>query len=158
MARKKNKHHHGRRRKMGAASGLGVTEMLAIGAGAVIGELGANTVNTFVGGNTASSSSLTAYAGPAAVILAGIFTPKLLKGKVGESLGAGMIATGFLYSAQTAGVISGVPGMAPNVIAGPRKYAYGNKPVKTISGYQTSQGNMIAGMTTKHAAVLEANM
>ena len=145
--RKKARHHHTRRHKM---SGIGGSAMnaLYIGAGAIAGEALANALTSMTGAQ--GSSSMSNLIPPGATIVAGIFLPKILKGDIGEGLGAGMVATGCLYAAQNFGIISGI-GETPK-IAG----KYSNKPIRRIAGYQTASGAMVSGMPVQTAAALES--
>ena len=145
MARKKKARHHVRRHKM---SGIGGSAMKAlyIGAGAIAGEALANALTTMVGQQSASNS-MSNLIPPGGVVIAGIFLPKLLKGDIGEGIGAGMVAVGTLYAAQNFGVIAGVPMIAGN---------YSNKPVRKIGAWKTPSGAMVSGMPVKTAAALEA--
>jgi hypothetical protein len=49
----------------------------------------------------------------AAVIGLGLYFPKLVKGPIGASLGAGMVAMGGLALIQSTGVIAGIDNMIP---------------------------------------------
>ena len=142
MARRRHhkKHTHRRRRhsSMGAVKG---TAMNAIGiiAGAVAGKFVANMVGGAVGTSTYGK-----YIQPAAPIVLGFLTPKLIKGSFGANLGAGMVAAGGLGLFQSLGVVSGVP-----MVAG-YKHKVGLGPTTQ------NQRGVVAGMTTKQAAILTA--
>ena len=83
MARRKKSRKAPRRRsRMGAVKGGMLQDALGIVAGAAL----AGVVKKFVPGTDAIKNG--------AVIAAGLFTPRLLKGKMGANLGAGMIAYG----------------------------------------------------------------
>jgi len=83
MARRKKARKAPRRRsRMGAVKGGMIQDALGIVAGAAL----AGVVKKFVPGTDAIKNG--------AVIAAGLFTPRLLKGKMGANLGAGMIAYG----------------------------------------------------------------
>jgi hypothetical protein len=78
-------------------------------------------------------------------IVAGVLTPKFIKGDVGAKLGAGMIAVGGVKILQSTGVLAGLGAMVN---------PYRNQPVRNIAGTQlASKGTYIAGV--RNAAMLE---
>jgi hypothetical protein len=152
MARRKShkkRHHTSRRRRHHRMAGIGGTLTSAayiIGGGVI-----AQAVSGAISKATASSSMSTMTKGlltGAVPIVAGVFTPKFIKGDVGSKLGAGMIAVGGLKLVQAAGVLNGL-----GAIMNP----YRNMPVQNIAGYQgAAQGTYIAGVnTTRTSAILE---
>jgi hypothetical protein len=152
MARRKShkkRHHTSRRRKTHRMAGIGGT--LTSAAYIIGGGIIAQAVSGAISKATASSSMSTMTKGlltGAVPIVAGVFTPKFIKGDVGAKLGAGMIAVGGIKLVQAAGVLNGL-----GAIMNP----YRNMPVQNIAGYQgASQGTYIAGInSTKTSAILE---
>ena len=83
MARRKKSRKMPRRRsRVGAVKGGAINDALGLIAGAAL----AGVVKKFVPGTDLVKNG--------AVLAAGLFTPRLLKGKMGANLGAGMIAYG----------------------------------------------------------------
>jgi hypothetical protein len=156
MARRKShakKRHHTKRRRshrIGEISGQLMGTAYVIG-----GALIAQAVGKIISTATASSSMSATTKGlinGAVPIVAGIYTPKFIKGDVGEKLGAGMIAVGGLKLVQSVGVMNGIGAMMN---------PYYNKPVRNIAGYQgANQGTYLAGVGTDKimaTAILEQN-
>ena len=149
MARRKKSHakrHHTRRRHS-RMSGMGgnLTSVLYIAGGAVLAQALGKAVGSALTSSTMSATSKNLING-AIPVVAGIFTPKFIKGDVGAKLGAGMIAVGGLKLVQSAGILNGMAGIGASY--------YGNKPVRNIAGYQgESAGTYIAGV--RNAAVME---
>jgi hypothetical protein len=149
MARRKKSHakrHHTRRRHS-RMSGMGgnLTSVLYIAGGAVLAQALGKAVGSALTSSTMSATSKNLING-AIPVVAGIFTPKFIKGDVGAKLGAGMIAVGGLKLVQSAGILNGMAGIGASY--------YGNKPVRNIAGYQgASAGTYIAGV--RNAAVME---
>ena len=149
MARRKKSHakrHHTRRRHS-RMSGMGgnLTSVLYIAGGAVLAQALGKAVGTALSSSSMSATSKNLING-AIPVVAGIFTPKFIKGDVGAKLGAGMIAVGGLKLVQSAGILNGMAGIGASY--------YGNKPVRNIAGYQgASAGTYIAGV--RNAAVME---
>lgn len=156
MARRKShakKRHHVKRRRSHSMHGVGgqlMSSAYVIG-GAVIAQFVSKAVSTAMASSTMSATTKGLING-AVPVVAGIFTPKFIKGDVGAKLGAGMIAVGGLKLVQATGVISGVGAMSN---------PYYNRPVRNIAGYQgASQGTYIAGVGTDKmtaTAILEQN-
>ena len=152
MARRKShkkRHHTSRRRRTHRMAGIGGT--LTSAAYIIGGGIIAQAVSGAISKATASSSMSAMTKGllnGAVPIVAGVFTPKFIKGDVGAKLGAGMIAVGGLKLVQAAGVLNGL-----GAIMNP----YRNMPVQNIAGYQgAAQGTYIAGVnSTKTSAILE---
>ena len=150
MARRKHakKRHHTRRRhhKMAGIGGQ-FASVAYIAGGAVLAQALGKAVGTAMASSTMSATTKNLING-AVPVIAGIFTPKLIKGDVGMKLGAGMIAVGGLKLVQSAGILNGIAGY---------KGQYLNKPVKNIAGYQgASAGTYIAGISdTRTAALME---
>jgi len=149
MARRKKSHakrHHTRKRHS-RMSGMGgnLTSVLYIAGGAVLAQALGKAVGTALTSSTMSATTKNLING-AVPVVAGIFTPKFIKGDVGAKLGAGMIAVGGLKLVQSAGILNGIAGIGASY--------YGNKPVRNIAGYQgASAGTYIAGV--RNAAVME---
>jgi hypothetical protein len=128
-------------------SGMGgnLTSVLYIAGGAVLAQALGKAVGTALSSSSMSATSKNLING-AIPVVAGIFTPKFIKGDVGAKLGAGMIAVGGLKLVQSAGILNGMAGIGASY--------YGNKPVRNIAGYQgASAGTYIAGV--RNAAVME---
>jgi hypothetical protein len=128
-------------------SGMGgnLTSVLYIAGGAVLAQALGKAVGSALTSSTMSATSKNLING-AIPVVAGIFTPKFIKGDVGAKLGAGMIAVGGLKLVQSAGILNGMAGIGASY--------YGNKPVRNIAGYQgASAGTYIAGV--RNAAVME---
>ena len=111
MARRKShkkRSHTTRRRRSYRMAGIGgqLTSAAYIIGGGII----AQAVSGAISKATASSSMSSMTKGlinGAVPIVAGVFTPKFIKGDVGAKLGAGMIAVGGLKLVQAAGVLNG---------------------------------------------------
>jgi hypothetical protein len=148
MARRKSKARkttYKRSRKRGM-SGMGGTLQSAaylIGGG-VIAQFVGNMINKTMASSTMSTGTKNLING-AVPIVAGVLTPRFIKGDVGAKLGAGMIAVGGVKVLQSTGVLAGVGAMAN---------PYRNYPVRNIAGTQlASKGTYIAGV--RNAAMLE---
>jgi hypothetical protein len=156
MARRKShakKRHHTKRRRshrMGAIGGQLMGTAYVIG-GAIIAQAVSKAISTATASSSMSATTKGLING-AVPIVAGIFTPKFIKGDVGAKLGAGMIAVGGLKLVQSVGVLNGIGAMMN---------PYYNKPVRNIAGYQgASQGTYLAGVGTDKitaTAILEQN-
>jgi len=148
MARRKShakKRHHTRRRKH-AMSGMGgtITSAAYLVGGGVIAQFVGNMINKATATSTMSASTKNLING-AVPIVAGVLTPRFIKGDVGAQLGAGMIAVGGVKILQSTGVLKGVGAMYN---------PYSNQPVRNIAGTQlASKGTNIAGV--RNAAILE---
>jgi hypothetical protein len=157
MARRKShakkRHHTKRRRSHSAIRGIGgnlMSSAYVIG-GAIIAQAVSKAVSTAMASSKMSATTKGLING-AVPVVAGIFTPKFIKGDVGAKLGAGMIAVGGLKLVQSVGVMNGIGAM---------KNPYYNMPVRNIAGYQgSSQGTYIAGVGSDKitaTAILEQN-
>jgi hypothetical protein len=156
MARRKHhakKRHTKRRRSHSAIRGIGGQLMgtaYVIG-GAIIAQAVSKAVSTAMASSSMSATTKGLING-AVPVVAGIFTPKFIKGDVGAKLGAGMIAVGGLKLVQSAGVLNGIGAMSN---------PYYNQPLRNIAGYQGSnQGTYLAGVGTDKitaTAILEQN-
>lgn len=156
MARRKShakKRHTKRRRSHSAIRGIGgqlMSSAYVIG-GAIIAQAVGKAISTATASSSMSATTKGLING-AVPIVAGIFTPKFIKGDVGAKLGAGMIAVGGLKLVQSAGVLSGIGAMMN---------PYYNKQVRNIAGYQgASSGTYLAGVGTDKitaTAILEQN-
>ena len=145
MARRKKSRAKRATRRRSRMSGMGgnLTSVLYIAGGAVLAQALGKAVGTALSSSSMSAMTKNLING-AVPVVAGIFTPKFIKGDVGAKLGAGMIAVGGLNLVKTTGLISGIGA----------NY-YSNKPVRNIAGYQgASAGTYIAGI--KNAAIMEA--
>lgn len=155
MARRKHhaakKRHHAKRRRshMAGMSGT-LTNVAYIIGGGIIAQAVSKAISGATSSSTMSATTKNLING-AVPVVAGVFTPKFIKGPVGAGLGAGMIAVGGLKIVQSMGVLNGIGAMMN---------PYYNKPVKSIAGYQgATQGTYLAGVKdkTKAAAILEQN-
>jgi hypothetical protein len=149
MARRKShakKRHHTTRRRKHSMSGMGGTLKSAaylIGGG-VIAQFVGNMINKATATSTMSVGTKNLING-AVPIVAGVLTPRFIKGDVGAKLGAGMIAVGGVKILQGTGVLKGVGAMMN---------PYRNEPVRNIAGTQlASKGTYIAGV--RNAAICE---
>ena len=151
MARRKShkKRHHTRRRHHRMA-GIGgqFASVAYIAGGAVLAQVVSKAVGGAMASSTMSATTKNLING-AVPVVAGIFTPRFIKGDVGQKLGAGMIAVGGLKLVQSAGILNGMAGIGAGY--------YSNKPVRNIAGYQgASAGTYIAGINdTRTAALME---
>lgn len=89
-----------RRRRM---SGVGKSSALTAIAGIAAGAIAARLI-----GNYAGKMNVNAKIVSAGQVALGAFFPKLVKGAMGQNLGAGMVAVGGLSLAQSFGIISGI--------------------------------------------------
>jgi hypothetical protein len=149
MARRKSKARKTtyKRRRRSGMSGMGgnLTSAAYIIGGGVIAQFVGNMVSKATAASTMSAGTKSLVSG-AVPIVAGVLTPRFIKGDVGAKLGAGMIAVGGVKLLQGTGVLSGVGAMM--------NY-YGNQPVRNIAGTQlANKGTYIAGV--RNAAMLEA--
>jgi hypothetical protein len=148
MRRKKSqskKSRYTRRRKSGM-SGMGGSIMDAayLVGGGVIAQFVGNMINKATATSTMSAGTKNLING-AVPIVAGVLTPRFIKGDVGAKLGAGMIAVGGVKILQGTGILKGVGAMYNQ---------YGNQPVRNIAGTQlANKGTYIAGV--RNAAMLE---
>jgi hypothetical protein len=99
------KHTTHRRRKMSG----GMSGMLMQAVGLVGGAVAARVLTT----NTKILPQVDSKIKDAAVIGLGLYFPKLVKGPIGASLGAGMVAMGGLALIQSTGIIAGIDNMIP---------------------------------------------
>jgi hypothetical protein len=149
MARRKSKAKrtsYKRSRKRGM-SGIGgsLTSAAYIIGGGVIAQFVGNMVSKATASSSMSAGTKSLVSGVVPIV-AGVFTPKFIKGDVGAKLGAGMIAVGGVKLLQGTGVLSGVGAMMN---------PYRNYPVRNIAGTQlASKGTYIAGV--RNAAMVEA--
>ena len=147
MARRKSKAkkstYRRRRSGMSGMKGTFASAAYLIGGG-VIAQFVGNMVSKATASSTMSASTKSLVSG-AVPIVAGVLTPRFIKGDVGAKLGAGMIAVGGVKILQSTGVISGVGAMMN---------PYRNEPVRNIAGTQlASKGSYIAGV--RNAAICE---
>jgi len=148
MARRKSKAKkttYRRRRSRMSGMGGNLTSAAYIIGGGVIAQFVGNMVSKATASSTMSAGTKSLVSG-AVPIVAGVLTPRFIKGDVGAKLGAGMIAVGGVKLLQGTGVLSGVGAMMNN---------YRNQPVRNIAGTQlANKGTYIAGV--RNAAILEA--
>ena len=147
MARRKSKAKKTtyRRRKSMSGMGSSLTSAAYIIGGGVIAQFVGNMVSKATASSTMSAGTKSLVSGVVPIV-AGVFTPKFIKGDVGAKLGAGMIAVGGVKLLQGTGVLSGVGAMMN---------PYRNFPVRNIAGTQlASKGTYIAGV--RNAAMIEA--
>ena len=104
MARRRKKAAPRRRRRSVGAMGKG-GNVIATVAGIAGGAIAARFVGNFAGKLGGGLNPKIVSAGQIAL---GVFFPKLIKGKLGQDLGAGMVAMGGYSLAQNFGVISGI--------------------------------------------------
>ena len=147
MARRKSKakktSYRRRRSGMSGMKGTFTSAAYLIGGG-VIAQFVGNMINKATASSTMSAGTKNLING-AVPIVAGVLTPRFIKGDVGAKLGAGMIAVGGVKILQSTGVLSGVGAMMN---------PYRNQPVRNIAGTQlASKGTYIAGV--RNAAMLE---
>lgn len=147
MARRKSKAKKStyRRRRSGMSSMKGTFASAAyLVGGGVIAQFVGNMVSKATASSTMSASTKSLVSG-AVPIVAGVLTPRFIKGDVGAKLGAGMIAVGGVKILQSTGVLQGVGAMMN---------PYRNEPVRNIAGTQlASKGSYIAGV--RNAAICE---
>jgi len=99
------KHTHKRHRKMsGGMSGM-LTQAVGLVGGAVAARILTNSSKIL--------PQLDSKIKDAAVIGLGLYFPKLVKGSIGASVGAGMVAMGGLALVQSTGAIAGIDDMIP---------------------------------------------
>jgi hypothetical protein len=107
---KKKTHTKRRRRMSGGAAGM-LTQAAGLIGGAVIARIVTNSPKIL--------PQIDAKIKDAAVIGLGLYFPKLMKGPIGASVGAGMVAMGGLALVQTTGVIGAIEDSIPvSVMAG----------------------------------------
>jgi hypothetical protein len=147
MARRKSKAKKStyRRRRSGMSGMKGTFASAAyLVGGGVIAQFVGNMINKATASSTMSAGTKNLING-AVPIVAGVLTPRFIKGDVGAKLGAGMIAVGGVKLLQGTGVLRGVGAMMN---------PYANMPVRNIAGTQlASKGTYIAGV--RNAAMLE---
>jgi len=108
---KKHKKHHAkkhttkRRRKMSGGMAGMLTQAVGLVGGAVAARILTNSSKIL--------PQIDAKIKDAAVIGLGLYFPKLVKGPIGASVGAGMIAMGGLALVQSTGAIAGIDDMIP---------------------------------------------
>lgn len=133
------KHHTKRRRKMSG----GVQGMLLQAAGLVGGAVAARILTN----SSKILPQVDSKLKDAAVIGIGLYFPKLVKGPIGASVGAGMIAMGGLALLQTTGVIGAIEDQIPaTFMAGDDLSLIAGGDLSVISGdYSQDNLSIIAG-------------
>lgn len=135
MARRKKhtKKRHSRRKHSGmGAIGGGVTSILSIVAGAVIGKVVAKRLESTAGAKTLAVGQ----------IAAGAILPRFIKNKFVAGIGTGMIVNGAMSGLQSFGVISAINGMVgADEIAVEYDTMSGTDELQAIAGY-TDEGTM----------------
>lgn len=94
MAKRKKTRSYRRRRKMGAIGGDLLQKVGGVAAGAIAAQFVAKAL----------PDTMNEKIKAAIPLAAGIFLPKVMKGTLGESLGAGMVAAGAIKLAQSFGI------------------------------------------------------
>lgn len=98
--RKSKKRSHKRRRASVGAIGGTFGALLTMGAGAIVGRLAQSKLESKVNPKLLAGGQ----------IIAGMFLPKLVKGKIGSGIGTGMAVNGIVTLANQFGVISAISG------------------------------------------------
>ena len=105
----KRRHHkkrsHRRRRSSMSGTGAGMTQALAMVAGAVIGRVVSTKLSSKVNPKILAGGQ----------IALGYFLPKFVKNKFAQGIGAGMIVNGGVSALQSFGVISAISGVGADV-------------------------------------------
>jgi hypothetical protein len=143
MYHKRKKHHAKkhtkRRRKMaGGASGM-LMQAAGLVGGAVIARVVTNSSKIL--------PQIDAKIKDAAVIGLGLYFPKLVKGPIGASVGAGMVAMGGLALIQSTGAIQGIEDAIPaTFMAGDDLSLIAGDNLSVIAGdYSQDNLSVIAG-------------
>jgi hypothetical protein len=151
MARKKHhkkKHHTRRRRHSMSGVGGGMTNVLAMVAGAVAGRVLQSKFESKVNPKILAAGQ----------VALGIFLPKIVKNKIAAGIGAGMVVNGGVTALNQFGVISAVNGMvgAPDYSL---DYVSGTDNLSILAGGVgvTDQGIM-TGDSTDRLSVVAGDM
>jgi len=135
----KKKHHTKRRRKMsGGIQGV-LTQAVGLVGGAVAARILTNSSKIL--------PQLDAKIKDVAVIGLGLYFPKLVKGPIGASVGAGMVAMGGLALVQSTGAVGAIDDMIPaTFMAGDDLSVIAGSDLSVISGdYSQDNLSVIAG-------------
>jgi len=148
MARKrhhKRKHTSRRRRHSMSGVGGGMTNVLAMVAGAVAGRVLQSKLESKVNPKILAAGQ----------IALGIFLPKMVKNKIAAGIGAGMVVNGGVTALNQFGVISAVSGMADYSL----DYVSGTDNLSILAGGVgvTDQGIM-TGDSTDRLSVVAGDM
>jgi hypothetical protein len=135
----KKKHHTKRRRKMSGGMQGVLTQAVGLVGGAVAARILTNSSKIL--------PQLDAKIKDAAVIGLGLYFPKLVKGPIGASVGAGMVAMGGLALVQSTGAIGAIDEMIPaSFMAGDDLSVIAGSDLSVISGdYSQDNLSVIAG-------------
>jgi len=135
----KKKHHTKRRRKMSGGMQGVLTQAVGLVGGAVAARILTNSSKIL--------PQLDAKIKDAAVIGLGLYFPKLVKGPIGASVGAGMVAMGGLALVQATGAIGAIDEMIPaSFMAGDDLSVIAGSDLSVISGdYSQDNLSVIAG-------------
>jgi len=104
MARRRKRSAAPKRRRRSMSGVAGSKNVLMTVAGIAGGALAARLIGNYAG----KMGNLSPKIISAGQVALGIFFPKFVKGKLGQDLGAGMVAVGGLSLAQNFNVISGI--------------------------------------------------
>ena len=129
-----------RRRVSGISSSNLLMTVAGIAGGAIVARVAANMA--------AKSIALNPKIVSAGQIALGVFLPKFIKSKLGQDLGAGMIAVGGLSLAQNLGVIAGVEDELTIAVNG----FNGSDSLQAVAGYGHDYGFQVNG-TSELSAV-----
>lgn len=139
MARRKHhakKTHRRHRRSMSGVKST-MTNALATIAGAVAGRVVTNIITKQMASSTMAKKEYIAAAAP---LVVGLLLPKVVKSELGKNLSTGMIATGGVQILQASGAIGAIE--KRNFVA--------------LGPSDQNRRGIVAGMTTKEAAILTA--
>lgn len=138
--RKKRSSYKRRRRSVGAIGGKGfIMEALGLVAGAAA----ARVITT----NEKILPNITPTIKSVGVVAIGAFFPKLIKGELGKSIGAGMIAAGGLGILQATNVLSGIG--LDDTMSIPVEVMAGDD-MSVMAGYSEDNLSVIAGMEEEY--------
>lgn len=105
MARRRKRSAAPKRRRRSMSGVAGSKNVLMTVAGIAGGAIAARLIGNYAGKMGGGLNPKIVAAGQVAL---GVFFPKLVKGKLGQDLGAGMVGVGGLSLAQSFGIISGI--------------------------------------------------
>jgi hypothetical protein len=135
----KKKHHTKRRRKMSGGMQGVLTQAVGLVGGAVAARILTNSSKIL--------PQLDSKIKDAAVIGLGLYFPKLVKGPIGASVGAGMVAMGGLALVQSTGAVGAIDDMIPaTFMAGDDLSVIAGSDLSVIAGdYSQDNLSVIAG-------------
>jgi len=151
MARRRKRSAAPKRRRRSMSGVAGSKNVLMTVAGIAGGAIAARLIGNYAGKMGGGLNPKIVAAGQVAL---GVFFPKLVKGKLGQDLGAGMVGVGGLSLAQSFGIISGIGQMEDDMeitVSGTDMLSpiagYGNYGYDSIEGTGGSSDlDTIAGM------------